>query len=197
MIKLGLTGGIATGKSTVSEHLGSLGFPIIDADLIARQVVAAGTTGLTQIVDAFGEDILLADGSLNRQALGKRVFGHPEELEKLNDITHPLVQNESQRLVAQYREAGERLIILDIPLLLEGKNKAGADKIMVVTTPAKVQLQRLMARNQLSESDALARINSQMPLSEKEALADYVIDNSGSLANTFAQVDAALKTMLP
>jgi dephospho-CoA kinase len=195
MMKLGLTGGIATGKSTVSQYLAELGFPIIDADVIARQVVEPGQPALDEIVAAFGTGVLQSDGRLNRQALGALVFGHPDQLAILNGITHPRVQAETRRLLTVYEEAGEAMVVLDIPLLLESQNKAGADKIVVVAVDETTQRQRLMARNGLSLTEAQARIDSQMPLAEKVKLADYVVDNSGSIEQTYAQVDAILKDL--
>lgn len=192
MFKLGLTGGIATGKSTVSNHFKELGIPVLDADVVAREVVETGQPALADIVAEFGDEMLLPDGSLNRKALGAVVFGNPEKLAKLNQFTHPRVQASMRAQADAYAKAGVPLIVLDIPLLLEGKNAAGADAVMVVTVPADVQQERLMARNQLSAEDARKRMNSQMPMAEKEQLADYVIDNSGTIADTYEQVDAVL-----
>ena len=192
MFKLGLTGGISTGKSTVSNHFKELGIPVLDADVVAREVVEPGQPALADIVAEFGDEMLLPDGSLNRKALGAVVFGNPEKLAKLNQFTHPRVQASMRAQADAYAKAGVPLIVLDIPLLLEGKNAAGADAVMVVTVPADVQQERLMARNQLSADDARKRMNSQMPMAEKEQLADYVIDNSGTIAETYEQVDAVL-----
>ncbi|WP_373892598.1 dephospho-CoA kinase [Weissella confusa] len=192
MFKLGLTGGIATGKSTVSNHFKELGIPVLDADVVAREVVEPGQPALADIVAEFGDEMLLPDGSLNRKALGAVVFGNPEKLAKLNQFTHPRVQASMRAQADAYAKAGVPLIVLDIPLLLEGNNAAGADAVMVVTVPADVQQERLMARNQLSAEDARKRMNSQMPMAEKEQLADYVIDNSGTIAETYEQVDAVL-----
>lgn len=192
MFKLGLTGGIATGKSTVSNHFKELGIPVLDADVVAREVVETGQPALADIVAEFGDEMLLPDGSLNRKALGAVVFGNPEKLAKLNQFTHPRVQASMRAQADAYAKAGVPLIVLDIPLLLEGKNAAGADAVMVVTVPADVQQERLMARNQLSAENARKRMNSQMPMAEKEQLADYVIDNSGTIAETYEQVDAVL-----
>lgn len=192
MFKLGLTGGIATGKSTVSNHFKELGIPVLDADVVAREVVETGQPALADIVAEFGDEMLLPDGSLNRKTLGAVVFGNPEKLAKLNQFTHPRVQASMRAQADAYAKAGVPLIVLDIPLLLEGKNAAGADAVMVVTVPADVQQERLMARNQLSAENARKRMNSQMPMAEKEQLADYVIDNSGTIADTYEQVDAVL-----
>ncbi|HCN26624.1 MAG TPA: dephospho-CoA kinase, partial [Weissella cibaria] len=181
MFKLGLTGGIATGKSTVSTHFKEQHIPVLDADVIAREIVMPGEPALAEIVATFGEEMLLADGTLNRQALGSVVFGNPAKLQQLNAITHPRVQASMRAQIAAHEAAGAPLIVLDIPLLLEGHNAAGADAVMVVSVPEEVQKQRLMARNNLSEEAALKRINSQMPLAEKRQLADYVIDNAGTI----------------
>lgn len=192
MFKLGLTGGIATGKSTVSNHFKELGIPVLDADVVAREVVEPGQPALADIVAEFGDEMLSPDGLLNRKALGAVVFGNPDKLAKLNQFTHPRVQASMRAQADAYAEAGTPLIVLDIPLLLEGKNAAGADAVMVVTVPKDVQQERLMARNQLSADEARKRMNSQMPMAEKEQLADFVIDNSGTIAETYAQVDAVL-----
>ena len=195
MFKLGLTGGIATGKSTVSNHFKELGIPVLDADVIAREVVEPGQPALMDIVAEFGEEMLQPDGTLNRKALGSVVFGNPAKLAKLNQFTHPRVQASMRAQADAYAAAGVPLIVLDIPLLLEGKNAAGADAVMVVTVPSDVQQERLMARNQLSADEARKRMNSQMPMEEKEKLADYVIDNSGTIAETYSQVDAVLAAL--
>lgn len=196
MFKLGLTGGIATGKSTVSNHFKELGIPVLDADVIAREVVMPGEDALADIVATFGADMLQDDGTLNRAALGAKVFGDQAALSQLNAITHPRIQARMRQQIAALAAKDTALVVLDIPLLIEGNNAIGADAIMVVAVPEDVQLERLMARNQLTESAAKARIKSQLPLSDKVAVADYVIDNAGTIAQTTAQVDAILQQIL-
>ncbi|SCB73940.1 dephospho-CoA kinase [Weissella bombi] len=196
MFKLGLTGGIATGKSTISTYLSSKNIPILDADKIARQVVEPGTPGLAEIVQYFGDDILQDDQTLNRKALGQIVFNDEQALQKLNEITHPRIQQMMMDQVAVLAKSNTPLVILDIPLLLENHNEAGADAVMLVTIPKTLQLERLMNRNHLTQAEAESRIAAQMPLAEKEQLADYIIDNSGSVADTYKQVDQVINQIL-
>lgn len=191
----GLTGGIATGKSTVSAWLKQAGLPIIDADLIAREVVAPHTTGFQRIVTTFGPEYLGADGALDRPRLGQLVFHHPDDLHRLEAITTPLIRHEIERQLAAYRQANEPVVIIDAPTLFEvGYLVAQVDKIMVVRTTAAHQRQRLMARNQLSTHDAQARMDRQWPLERKVAAADVVIDNDGPITKTRQQVVKWLDT---
>lgn len=196
MFKLGLTGGIATGKSTISTYLGSKNIPILDADKIARQVVEPGTPGLSEIVQYFGDAILQDDQTLNRKALGQIVFNNEQALQKLNEITHPRIQQMMMDQLAVLEQSDVPLVILDIPLLLENHNAAGADAVMLVTIPKQLQLERLMNRNHLTEVEAESRIAAQMPLAEKEKLADYIIDNSGSIVDTYKQVNWVIDQIL-
>ncbi|WP_258088214.1 dephospho-CoA kinase [Weissella fangxianensis] len=193
MFKLGLTGGIATGKTTISNYLKSTGIPVLDADEYARQVVEPGTPGLAEITNTFGEQVLQPDGSLNRKLLGQIVFNDASARQKLNDITHPRIQQMMADELYRLAEHQTPLVILDIPLLLENKNVAGADAVMVVTVPESLQLTRLMQRNNLTEKEAQSRISAQMPLVEKEKLADFVIDNSGSISSTQKQVEQVIQ----
>ena len=193
MFKLGLTGGIATGKTTISNYLKSIDIPVLDADEYARKVVEPGTPGLAEITNTFGEQVLRADGSLNRKLLGQIVFNDSSARQTLNDITHPRIQQMMADELHRLAEQQIPLVILDIPLLLENKNVAGADAVMVVTIPESLQLTRLMQRNNLTEKEAHARISAQMPLVEKEKLADFVIDNSGTISNTQKQVEKVIQ----
>ncbi|HIW71022.1 MAG TPA: dephospho-CoA kinase [Candidatus Levilactobacillus faecigallinarum] len=191
----GLTGGIATGKSTVSTWLRQAGLPIIDADVIARQVVAPGTPGLAQIQAIFGADFLRDDGSLNRQRLGQLVFHDPAQLQRLDAITTPLIQAELTRQLADYRQRGVPVVLIDAPTLFEvGYLQHLVDYVMVVTTSVATQKARLMARNKLSAADAQARMDRQWPLAKKVALADVVIDNDGDITQTRQQVVKWLDT---
>lgn len=193
MFKLGLTGGIATGKTTISNYLKTKEIPVLDADEYARKVVEPGTSGLTDIVNTFGKQVLQSDGSLNRKLLGQIIFNDMTARQKLNDITHPRIQQMMTDELQKLAKDKTPLVILDIPLLLENHNIAGADAIMVVTVPESIQLNRLMQRNNLTKEEAQRRIDAQMPLSEKEKLADFIVDNSGTIANTLTQVDKVIQ----
>ncbi len=186
---IGLTGGIACGKSTVSAYLREKGIPVVDADVVARQIVEPGTVGLQQIVDIFGREYLLPDGSLNRAMLGKKVFAEPKALEQLNAITGPLILEEMKRQL----QVPEPIIVLDAALLLEKEvYHQLVDTVWVVTADADIQLNRLVTRNGYSVQQAQDRINSQMTSAERIAMADAVIDNNGTQEETRDQVDALL-----
>lgn len=190
---LGLTGGIASGKSTVSAYLAQNGALIIDADLIARQVVAKRSSGLKQIVAKFGKEILTASGELDRKKLGKLVFSNKELLKALTDITGPLIRAEILREIEAAKKAQVKLVVLDIPLLFETGYQTLCDKVMVVTIPSKLQLERVMKRDNLSAAEARKRIANQLPASKRNELADVLIDNSKSVAETYQQVLKWLK----
>ncbi|MDO4596956.1 MAG: dephospho-CoA kinase [Ligilactobacillus agilis] len=190
---LGLTGGIASGKSTVSAYLAPNGALIIDADLIARQVVAKKSSGLKQIVAKFGGEILTASGELDRKKLGKLVFSNKDLLKALTDITGPLIRAEILREIEAAKKAQVKLVVLDIPLLFETGYQTLCDKVMVVTIPSKLQLERVMKRDNLSAAEARKRIANQLPASKRNELADVLIDNSKSVAETYQQVLKWLK----
>ncbi len=190
---LGLTGGIASGKSTVSAYLAQNGALIIDADLIARQVVAKKSSGLKQIVAKFGGEILTASGELDRKKLGKLVFSNKDLLKALTDITGPLIRAEILREIEAAKKAQVKLVVLDIPLLFETGYQTLCDKVMVVTIPSKLQLERVMKRDNLSAAEARKRIANQLPASKRNELADVLIDNSKSVAETYQQVLKWLK----
>ena len=185
---IGLTGSIASGKSTVSNMLKSLGYPVIDADLVARVVVEKGTETLQAIQLAFGDEILTEDGSLNREKLGSIIFHSPAKRKQLNDIIHPAIRAEMLRQKEELIQAGHQTIIMDIPLLFESKLQSFVDKIIVVTVTEELQLQRLMKRNNYTLEEAKARIHSQLPLSIKEKGADAVIYNNGPFQSTEEQL---------
>lgn len=189
---IGLTGSIATGKSTVSRMLKQKGYPIVDADEISRLVVEPGSPVLTSIAETFGSDILLPDGSLNRGKLGSLIFNDEEKRKKLNGIIHPAVRKEMLRQKEEWLEKGSNTIIMDIPLLFESKLQSYVDKIIVVSAAPAVQRERLIARNGYSQDEAEARINSQLSILEKEKCADAVIDNNGSMEETENQLDELL-----
>ncbi|MBN8200807.1 dephospho-CoA kinase [Bacillus sp. NTK034] len=187
-LTVGLTGGIASGKSTVSSLLTEKGYTVIDADIEARLAVEKGEEAYQEIVRHFGERVLLSDGSIDRAELGSIIFHDEKERKALNSIVHPAVR---KRMTAKKEQAirnNEQLIILDIPLLFESKLQYMCDKTLLVYADEDIQLQRLMQRNQLSEKEAMARIHSQMPLREKKALADAVIDNNGRIEETEKQL---------
>jgi dephospho-CoA kinase len=187
---VGLTGGIATGKSTVTQMLRELGAYVVDADVWARRVVEPGSDGLREIVESFGQTVLKADGSLDRAALANIVFHDASARERLNAITHPRVRAGMKEETESYQAAhpGEP-VIWDVPLLFEGETRRLVDRTILVYTDETTQLARLMARNGYSEEEAVARIRSQMPIEEKRTLADYVIDNTGTLDYTREQVE--------
>lgn len=195
MLRIGLTGGIATGKSTVSNYLKGLAYPLVDADLIARQLVEPGQEGLTRLVARFGREILDKSGALNRQVFGQRLFGNAQLRQEVDQLLHPLIyealEAESQRLA----QAGAALAFFDIPLLYETGYDQKMDQVWVVYLPHGLQVERLMARNSWSQGQAEAAIASQASIETKRQGADLVIDNQGSLAATFAQVDQALSRL--
>ena len=194
MLVVGLTGGIATGKSTVSDMLRNAGATIIDADEIARLVVQRDKPAYREIVDAFGPEVLLPDGDLDRQKLGAIVFHNSAKKQILNRIVHPRVVAETDVRLRRIEAAQPRaIVILDVPLLIEARMHETLSDIIVVYAPEDVQLQRLMNRNRLSRDDALARIRAQMPIEAKKKFATILIDNSGSIEHTRAQTRKAFK----
>jgi dephospho-CoA kinase len=194
---VGLTGGIATGKSTVSTMFAHLGAKIVDADLLAREVVMPGQAALAEIVREFGADVLAADGALDRKRLGAIVFGDAEKRKRLEAITHPAIRVRQQRILSVYEEeAFEGIVIWDVALLIETSGAKGMDRVVVVVTDPATELQRLMARDGLAEEDARRRIASQMPLAEKVKVADYVIDNSGARTETERLVRDVYRALL-
>lgn len=190
---IGLTGGIASGKSTVAKMLAALNIPVIDADVIAREVVEPGETSYQQVVEVFGEGILKEDGSINRPKLGSIIFSDEEKREQLNQIVHPAVRKRMLEKKEAYIQQGEKCIVLDIPLLFESKLTSLADRTLVVFADEETQLKRLMERNQLSEQEAMNRIQSQMSLKKKVKLADEIIDNNHSIEESNKQLLNLLK----
>lgn len=184
----GLTGGIATGKSTVAHMFTSFEIPIIDADIVAREVVEPGEEAYEKIVETFGKDILKNDQTLNRKKLGKIIFSDEKKRKQLNQITHPIIRKEMQRQKDVYIQQGEKCVILDIPLLFENNLTKEVDYTVVVYTTKETQLKRLMKRDCLTEEEAKQRINAQMSIEKKRKRADYLIDNNGTKKETFEQV---------
>jgi dephospho-CoA kinase len=185
---IGLTGGIASGKSTVARMLLDMNIPVIDADVEARKVVEKGQKAYVRIIETFGSEILTAAGEIDRVKLGSIVFHDEDKRNQLNAIVHPAVRERMNDEKIMHLNLGNTLIILDIPLLFESKLTHMVEKTIVVYVDADVQLERLMLRNQLIESEAIARIQSQMPLIEKVKLADAVIDNNGTIEDTKTQL---------
>jgi dephospho-CoA kinase len=178
---VGLTGGIATGKSTVDAVLRELGACIIDADVLAREVVEPGEPALTEIAAAFGPDVLGPDGRLDRKALGAIVFADPDRRRKLEAMTHPRIRERFQQRIDELTARDFRgLVFFDAPVMIESGNYRNMDRLVVVIADEPTQIARLMARDGVDRAEALRKIRSQMPLDEKAKLADYVIDNSGN-----------------
>ncbi|MDF2722333.1 MAG: dephospho-CoA kinase [Paenibacillus sp.] len=188
-MNIGLTGGIACGKSTVSAMLVARGAILIDADQIARVVVLPGSPALAEIAERFGEELLLADGSLNRKALGAIVFQDASARRDLEHILHPRIRaTMRERMEQANRDTPDKLVVVDVPLLFESKLQAMFDETLLVYVPRQVQLMRLMARDKLTEEQAESRLKAQMPIEDKRELADTIIDNSGTLEQTEKQV---------
>ncbi|GGI40315.1 dephospho-CoA kinase [Mammaliicoccus stepanovicii] len=188
---IGLTGGIATGKSTVSNILKEYGFQVVDADLASRKAVEKNSKGLEQVRALFGEDAI-KDGEMDRKYVGSIIFNDEEMRKKLNQIIHPIVrdimEDEKQQAIKQGRN-----VIMDIPLLFENKLQDTVDETWLVYTTAETQVKRLKERNQLSDEDANARIKSQMSIYDKKRLADEIIDNNGSLDSLKLFIENFLK----
>lgn len=187
-IVIGLTGGIATGKSTVADMMKKEQIPVIDADILAREAVAKEKPAFKKIIEAFGKDILMESGELNRVKLGSIVFADEQKRQLLNQIIHPEVRKEMVNQRDDLIQSGHKLVVLDIPLLFESDLEHFVDYILVVSASEELQLDRLMKRNHLSEEQARNRINAQLPLEEKKKKADAVIDNSGEISETKAQL---------
>ena len=191
----GLTGGIASGKSTVSRMLRELGAHVLDADVIAREVVEPGTPGLKAVAERF-PGVLDPDGRLDRAKLGARVFGDPQERAALNALLHPLIGQQFMLRTQALAEQGVERVLYDAPLLIENRLHLGMDGVVLVWVPREVQKARLMARDGLDEAAAEARLAAQLPLDEKRQHATWVVDNSGELGTTRARVDEVWRAML-
>ena len=190
MFLVGLTGNIGSGKSTVAQLLSERGATIIDADVLARRAVEAGTAAYRQIVERWGTSILNADGNgLDRAALRRVVFTDPAQLEQLNAIVHPEVERMRTTLLDQARQRGDRLVVCDIPLLFERKMTDDFDRIVLVDAPRPVRLDRLVRERGLRETEAMDMIVAQMPAELKRARADQIIDNAGTLTELDQRVD--------
>lgn len=183
---VGLTGGIGSGKSTVARIFRERGVPVVDADQVARDVVEPGTDGLEAVVDAFGDAVLDPHGRLDRKALGERVFGDEAARKELEGILHPRIAAASMERFAQLAREGHLYAIYEAALLVENGSHRMVQALVVVSASERTQIERVMARDGLDEAAAKQRIAAQLPLSEKIAVADYVIDNDGSLDATRA-----------
>lgn len=190
---IGLTGSIASGKSTIAGMLRQHGLPIVDADIVARQVVAPGSETLAKIAEALGADILAADGTMDRAKVGAIIFHDEAKRAVLNNIIHPAIRAEMLRQRDAYVANGAAHVVMDIPLLFESKLQHFVEKILVVSVSEEVQLARLMARNQLTEDEARARIATQIPVAEKERGADAVIYNNGTVEESAIQLENLLR----
>jgi dephospho-CoA kinase len=189
---VGLTGGIASGKSTVAKILGQLGAAIVDADALSREVVAPGHDGWTEIVATFGRDVLQADQTLDRQKLRTLIFNHPEARKKLEAIIHPRVRALAEKRIREHGDAGFAIVVYEVPLLFEGNLQQWLHPVILVACDVDIQRQRLQQRDGLDAAAAQKHLDAQMSLEEKRRLADYVIENNGSLADLEAQVRAVL-----
>jgi dephospho-CoA kinase len=179
VVKVGLTGGIGSGKSEVARRLAALGAVVVDADALAREAVAPGTAGLARVVEEFGAGVIAADGSLDRPALGRLVFTDAQALERLEAIVHPYVARRSAELMAA--APADAVVVYDVPLLVEKHLESGYDVVVVVEAPEDVRLRRLAEHRGLAEADAQARIAAQATTEQRAAVADVVLDNDGDL----------------
>ena len=194
---LGITGGIASGKTTVAQAFQALGAVVVCADVLAREIVCPGTKALQEIAESFGCQVLREDGTLNRQLMAEMVFNDDQARMALNGITHPAIAALARTRLREAEQGGAPLVIYDAPLLYEVGADREVDKVLVVKVGAEVQLARLMARDGINRQQALARVAAQMPQEEKVARADFVIDNSGSAKETQVQVRSLMERLSP
>ncbi|OWA34589.1 dephospho-CoA kinase [Saccharibacillus sp. O16] len=195
-MRIGLTGGIATGKSTVSRLLEARGATIVDADVIARDVMNPGQPLLAAVANRFGPEFILPEGGLDRRRMAEHIFNRPEERQALNAIVHPAIRAEIRRQVEEYEAAHpEGIVVADIPLLYESGLEDLYEQIVVVYVPREIQLNRLMLRDQLSMEQAEGRLNAQLDIEDKKRRADHVIDNTGTPEETERQVDRLMESL--
>ena len=195
VIRVALTGGIATGKSHVRARFESIGIPTVDADLLARDAVAKGSAGLAAVVRRFGTDVCEADGTLDRRKVGAIVFHDPDARRDLEKIVHPYVREMTERWFASLDPERAPFAVADIPLLFESQREGDFDAVIVTACEPETQLRRLMARDGLGEAEARQRIAAQWPLDKKIANADYVIRTDGTFDETNRQVDAVVSRL--
>ncbi|HGO3109605.1 dephospho-CoA kinase [Staphylococcus aureus] len=189
---IGLTGGIASGKSTVSELLSVFGFKVVDADKAAREAVKKGSKGLAQVREVFGDEAIDENGEMKRRYMGDLVFNHPEKRLELNAIIHPIVRDIMEEEKQEYLKQGYN-VIMDIPLLFENELENTVDEVWVIYTSESIQMDRLMQRNNLSLEDAKARVYSQISIDKKSRMADHVIDNLGDKLELKQNLERLLK----
>lgn len=188
MITIGLTGGIGSGKSTVSSRLAELGAFIVDADLVAREIVEPGQPALAELAEAF-DGVLNPDGTLNRAELARQAFATPEATEKLNAITHSRIRARTEELFKQGRESGAQVLVYDMPLLIENGEVDKVDHVLVVDAPDELRIDRLVQHRGLDEDDARRRLAAQIDRATRLNAADTVLDNSGTVEQLLEQVD--------
>ncbi|WP_188453439.1 dephospho-CoA kinase [Virgibacillus oceani] len=190
---IGLTGSIASGKSTVSLMFDDYNIPVVDADKISREVVAPGEKAYDQIIKTFGQQVLRKDKSIDRKMLGEIIFADDAKRNQLNEIVHPAVREKMLKRRDAYAESGAKCVVLDIPLLFESKLTHFVDKTLVVYVDEAVQLKRLMERDGYTENEAIKRIKAQIPVREKAEMADAIIDNNGTKYHSYEQLERLLK----
>ena len=193
MLRVGLTGGIGSGKSAVSSRLAARGAVVIDSDVLAREAVAKGTDGLAEVVEAFGNDVLTAEGELDRPALGRIVFGDESARRRLEAIVHPRVRARAAEIEAQSPVAA--IVVHDIPLLVETGQVDRFDLVLVVDAPVDVQLERLTAQRGMTDEEAKQRVASQASRADRLAAADLVVENSGTLIDLDRRIDEVWATL--
>lgn len=193
MLRIGLTGGIGSGKSTVAAMLADAGFEVVDADKIAREIMEPGSPVLGHVADEFGADLIAPDGSLNRAELARRAFASKEATGRLNAITHPAIREESQRRFAAAEARGAEAVVYDMPLLVDLGMQDQMDLTVVVDVDAEERVRRLVAHRGLDEADARARLKQQIPDAVRNAAADVIIDNNGPVEDLGPQVSALIQ----
>lgn len=196
LLRVALTGGIATGKSYVRARLTSHGIPTLDADTLARDAVAPGSPALDAVIARFGRNLLQADGSLDRRRLGARVFADPQARADLEAIVHPRVREATTTWLDRLADRGESLAIVDIPLLYEAGRERDFDRVIVTSCPRGQQVARVVERDGLAPAEAEARIGAQLPTDEKVRRADFVVDTGGTFGDTNRQVDRVVERLL-
>lgn len=193
MYRIGLTGGVGSGKSTVSSYMHELGIPVIDGDKLAREAVIPGSRAMAEMRKAFGPHIFLPDGSLNRLKMGEIVFNDEEKRQKLNSIIHPFIWHRTRGELIRAQEEGFPVVVLDMPLLLEISWQLRVEEVWLVEVPLEVQIARVISRDGFTREQVMERIGKQMPTTNKMNYADVIIDNSRSVEDTRRQVREALK----
>lgn len=193
MYRIGLTGGVGSGKSTVSSYMHELGIPVIDGDKLAREAVIPGSRAMAEMRKAFGPHIFLPDGSLNRLKMGEIVFNDEEKRQKLNSIIHPFIWHRTREELIRAQEEGFPVVVLDMPLLLEISWQLRVEEVWLVEVPLEVQIARVISRDGFTREQVMERIGKQMPTTNKMNYADVIIDNSRSVEDTRRQVREALK----